>query len=229
VAARANKPSIYVLAGVNGAGKSSLLGSMFREAGGLYFNPDEATSRILAANPGISRDAANSAAWHEGRRLLERAIANRDDFAFETTLGGQTIAGLLEQAISKGIEVRIDYVGLEGVELHVARVRARVKRGGHEIAEEFVRQRYDRSRLNLIRLLPRLSELRLYDNSSEADPSAGITPEPILVLHCINGSVVGPGDLPRTPEWAKPIVAAAIRHSTSLRGRGRRPRRRREP
>ena len=61
---------------------------MFRQAGADYFNPDEATARILAANPDISTAEANSAAWHEGKRLLERAIAERLDFAFETTLGG---------------------------------------------------------------------------------------------------------------------------------------------
>ena len=50
---------------------------MFRHAGAEYFNPDEAARRILAANPGLSIEDANSAAWHQGRRLLERAIAER--------------------------------------------------------------------------------------------------------------------------------------------------------
>jgi hypothetical protein len=49
---------------------------MFRRAGADYFNPDEATARILAANPGMTTAEANSAAWHEGKRLLEHAIAN---------------------------------------------------------------------------------------------------------------------------------------------------------
>ena len=39
---------------------------------------------------------ANAAAWHHGRRLLERAIAERLTFAFETTLGGRTITTLLD-------------------------------------------------------------------------------------------------------------------------------------
>src|SRR6266404_2928049 len=103
----------------NGAGKSSVAGAMFRRSGADYFNPDEATARILAANPGISAAGANSAAWHQGKRLLERAIAERLDFAFETTLGGRTITGLLERAASRGFEVRIWYVGLNGPELHI--------------------------------------------------------------------------------------------------------------
>src|SRR5215831_13985985 len=124
-------PRLYVLAGANGAGKSSIAGAMLIEEGVEYFNPDRAAALIAEANPGIALEDAQSAAWHEGRRLLERVIAERLDFAFETTLGGKTITALLEKAISSGIEVRIWYVGLDSVERHIARVHDRVKRGGH--------------------------------------------------------------------------------------------------
>jgi predicted ABC-type ATPase len=204
-------PRIYVLAGTNGAGKSSIAGAMLLRQRVEYFNPDEAARRIRAANPGISQTQANGAAWHEGKRLLERAIAERLDFAFETTLGGRTITALLERAAARGFEVRIWYVGLNGPELHIARVRARVAKGGHDIPEPRIRERYDASRLNLIRLLPSLSELWVYDNSKDADPDAGVAPEPRLVLHVRHGAVVGPRDLARTPEWAKAIVAAVIK------------------
>ena len=106
-------PCIYVLAGTNGAGKSSIGGAMFRQAGAEYFNPDEAAGR-----------------------------------------------------------------------------------------------------LNLIRLLPKLTELRMYDNSAEFDPDTGHAPDPQLVLHMERGTIVNPRDLLLTPEWAKPIVAAALRLAT---------------
>jgi predicted ABC-type ATPase len=199
-----------VLAGTNGAGKSSIAGAMFRQAGVDYFNPDEAARRILAANPRISQVEANSAAWHAGRRLLERAIAERCHFVFETTLGGNTIPAVLEKASVSGIEVRIWYVGLSSPELHIARVRSRVARGGHDIPEATIRDRYDRGRLNLIRLLPRLTELRVYDNSDDADPHTGAAPEPKLLLHLVRGDIASSCDLRLTPEWAKPILAAAM-------------------
>ena len=204
-------PCIYVVAGVNGAGKSSIAGAMFRERGAAYFNPDEAASRIRRLRPGIGREEANGIAWNEGRRLLERAIADHLTFAFETTLGGRTIPGLLDAALTEGMEVRVWYVGLRSPELHVERVRARVARGGHDIPEAAIRERYDRSRLNLIRLLPRLTELRVFDNSEDADPAAGMAPRLKLLLHVIQGRIVKPENLGETPEWAKPIVAAAIR------------------
>ena len=201
---------IYVLAGTNGAGKSSLMGAMLLQEGVEYFDPDHAAQRILSANPGISQAEANSAAWHQGKRLLERAITEKLDFAFETTLGGKTIANLLDQALSQGIEVRIWYVGLEGVERHIARVRSRVAKGGHDIPEDRIRERYIQSRLNLIRLLPRLTELLVYDNSEEADPRTGAVPEPRRILRMVRGQVRETCELIRVPLWAKPILAAAL-------------------
>jgi predicted ABC-type ATPase len=200
-----------VLAGTNGAGKSSVAGAMFRRSGADYFNPDEASARILGANPGITTAEANSAAWHEGKRLLERAIAERLDFAFETTLGGKTITALLQEALGAGIEVRVWFVGLRSPELHIARVRSRVDRGGHDIPDEKIRDRYDRSRVNLIELMPRLTDLRVFDNSFEADPYTVSTPRPTLLLHLAKGKIAEMIDLADTPQWAKALVAAAMK------------------
>ena len=80
--------------------------------------------------------------------------------------------------------------------------------------EEKIRERYDRSRINLIELMPRLTELRVYDNSFEADPHAGRAPQPTLILHLANGKVVGMVELSKTPQWAKALLAAAIKIST---------------
>jgi predicted ABC-type ATPase len=203
-------PRIYVLAGVNGAGKSSIGGAAFRAFGGDYFNPDEAARALITAHRGLDPAQANGLAWGQGRELLERAIAGRLDFAFETTLGGNTIPRLLREAAAQGIEVRIWYVGLASVELHIARVRARVRRGGHDIPEEAIRRRYQHSRLNLIHLLPHLAALRVYDNSTDADPAEGKVPAPRLVLHVERGRILNAADLPKTPDWAKPVVAAAL-------------------
>jgi predicted ABC-type ATPase len=110
-----------------------------------------------------------------------------------------------------GIEVRIWYVGLTNAGLHIARVHARVKRGGHGIPEETIRQRYPRSLLNLIQLMPKLTELRVNDNSVEADPHTGATPEPSLIVHLNRGKLLNVCELASTPVWAKPIVLAALR------------------
>lgn len=211
-------PRIYVLAGVNGAGKSSIGGAAFRAAGGHYFNPDEAARSIKSGHPHLTQTAANGAAWQQGRRLLERAIAERLDFALETTLGASTLPRLLEQAATTGYEVRIWYAGLASPELHIARVQGRVARGGHDIPEADIRRRYEHSRLNLIALLPHLTALRVYDNTRAADPAAGKVPIPRLVLHLERGAIMNPRVLASTPDWARPIVAAALKLYSSGQG-----------
>ena len=218
-AASARAPTIFVLAGCNGAGKSSIGGAALRQAGAEWFDPDAAARRIAAANahsvPRPTIEEVNAAAWNEGRRLLERAIAERLDFAFETTLGGRTIAELLRHACESGLAVNVWFVGLDSVELHLERVRRRVARGGHDIPEAKVRERYRRSRENLIRLLPALAALRVFDNSAEADPAAGVAPVPKLLLDFRRGRVAVPTELRTlliaTPAWAKPIAAAALK------------------
>lgn len=203
------RPTIHVLAGTNGAGKSSIAGAGFRRAGADYFNPDEAARRVVAADPGLTLEQANSIAWHEGKRLLECAIEKKLDLAFETTLGGNTIAALLQRAAEAGLDVRVWYAGLSSPELHIARVRARVAKGGHDIPESKIRERYAQSRANLIRLLPWLTSLRLYDNSEEGDP-ATIGPTPKLILHLDEGRIVQVLPMNEVPRWAEPIVTAAL-------------------
>jgi len=208
---RGTAPRLYVLAGVNGAGKSSVGGAMIRASGGEYYNPDEAARALIAANPGLGQAKANAAAWRQGKRLLECAIDQRLDFAFETTLGGGTLTRMLVDAAGAGFEVRIFYVGLADVDLHIERVRRRVRSGGHDIPEADIRRRWRHSRLNLVRLLPLVTALRVYDNSADGDPVEGHAPQPVLVLHLDRGDIVGPPDLSTTPQWAKPIVAAALK------------------
>jgi len=205
------KPLILVLAGINGAGKSSVGGRYIRGEGMTYFNPDEVAAAVRE-ELGCTLDEANGHAWSRGKELLENAIRERTSHAFETTLGGSTIARLLGKAADAGFDVSIWFVGLESVQHHLARVRARVASGGHDIPEEKIRERWDASRENLIRLLPRLYELRIFDNSAERDPQTGEIPPPRLLLHWQRGAVIGPEQaaLESTPEWAKPIVAAAL-------------------
>jgi len=223
-AARDARPQIFVLAGCNGAGKSSIGGQAFLAAGIPYFNPDLAAREAMAAAAAqgrpMTQGEANAWAWSEGVARLRRAIAQRGNFALETTLGGDTITDLLLEATAAGLDVNVWFVGLESVALHVARVQQRVARGGHDIPRADIERRYARGRLNLIRLLPVLSQLVVYDNSAHVQPGAAASAGPRLLLRCVRGAIVEPPDLSMTPAWAKPIVAAAI---TSAQARAKSP------
>ena len=203
-------PVLFILAGVNGAGKSSIGGYLVEQAGLTWFNPDT-FARELRAATGCDQGTANAAAWQEGVRRLDAAIARGSDYAFETTLGGHTIAAKIKIA-TQTHDVLMWFCGLSSPELHIARVKARVAAGGHDIPEVRIRERYVTATENLIALMPHLAHMKAYDNSVEA-PVGGAVPDPTLVAETQSGKLVWPtelGSFQRTPEWAKPILEAAL-------------------
>jgi predicted ABC-type ATPase len=207
------RPRIFVLAGVNGAGKSSVGGTMLGDFGLIWFNPDT-FSRALMARAAIAKEEADADSWAYGKTRLEAAIAGLANFAFETTLGGNTIPRLLGEA-ARTHDIVMIYCGLVSVEMHMARVRQRVASGGHDIPIDKIKERWVSSRDNLIQLLPRLAHLQVFDNSAEV-PIGHDVPPLFLVLEVKHGEILYPARndvaaIAATPGWAKPIVAAALR------------------
>lgn len=212
------RPVLLVLAGVNGAGKSSVGGYLLRREGLSWFNPD-AFARELVSDSHYSQEEANAIAWGEGLRRLDEALENGHSHAFETTLGGRTLPARI-QAAAQTHDVAIWFCGLASPEAHIERVRQRVTQGGHAIPEATIRERYPAALQNLIRLMPSLTYLRVYDNSADAAVGEGI-PDPVLVLEVAGRRVlhpVTPAALAGTPDWAKPLVEAALQHEEDEAG-----------
>jgi predicted ABC-type ATPase len=207
------RPVLYVLAGVNGAGKCSIGGHLLQCDGLTWFNPDTFARELWAAT-GCDQETANANARQESMHRLEEAIAKGLNHAFETTLGGKSVTAKILQA-TKTHSVLIWFCGLSSPELHIARVEARVAAGGHPIPEEKIRERYPLAQMNLIKLMPHAAYIKVYDNSAEA-AADGTVPDPILVLELENGQVLSPApddlnELRRAPEWTRSILEAALR------------------
>ena len=206
------RPVLLVLAGVNGAGKSSIGGHLLTRAGLSWFNPDD-FARHLMAQTSCDQVQANTHAWQEGVRRLDEALANGLSHAFETTLGGRTVTAKILEA-TRSHDVEMWFCGLATPELHLARVQARVRAGGHDIPEAQILARWRRAPENLLGLMPHLAYLRVYDNSVDVAAGEAI-PDPLLVLEMESGQVRWPetGDLDalqRTPDWAKALVEGAM-------------------
>jgi predicted ABC-type ATPase len=209
------RPFVFVLAGVNGAGKSSVGGAMLQQHGLAWFNPDT-YARRLVRELGVELAEANARAWAYGKSSLEAALAQGTNFAFETTLGGKSISRLLAKA-AETHSVMMLYCGLSSPELHIARVAQRVAHGGHPIAQDRIRERWTTSRVNLVRLLPTLTRLQVYDNSASVQPGEDL-PDPVLLLDVEKGRLLFPdaqdaAALRAVPAWARPIVQAAVKLS----------------
>jgi len=206
------RPVLYVLAGVNGAGKSSIGGHLLTREGLTWFNPD-AFARELIDATGCDQETANGHAWAEGVRRLDEAIAKGRSYAFETTLGGRTIAEKIQAAI-RTHDVIIWFCGLDSPESHLRRVQARVSRGGHDIPETKIRARYPQALRDLIALMPLAAHIRVYDNTIEVALGDSV-PDPVLVMELAKGQLLYPVESNRaallaTPEWAKPLLEAAL-------------------
>lgn len=198
---------ITVIAGVNGSGKSSILGAHIEKSGNEYYNPDRFTKFLMEKNPDLTLHKANGMAWKNGFDMLKRAIRNNQPFIFETTLGGNSIKNELIKAVEKGTPIAIVYCGLSSPELNISRVASRVAKGGHDIPEEKIRYRYQTSLGNLIELLPFCSCVTLYDNSEEISVK-GSKPSPKKILSIREGQfTVSPAE--PFPEWAEKVLIAA--------------------
>ena len=104
-----------------------------------------------------------------GRLLLEQIhlLANkRSDFGFETTLSGVTYMALLQRLKAQGYRIQLFFLWIPTVEMALARIADRVRRGGHGIPEEVVRRRFQKGIQNLFTLYRPLLDLWvLFDNS----------------------------------------------------------------
>jgi len=104
-----------------------------------------------------------------GRLLLEqiRLLASkRSDFGFETTLSGVTYVSLLRKLKAQGYRIHLFFLWIPTVEMALARIADRVRRGGHDIPEQVVRRRFHKGIQKLLTLYRPLLDLwMLFDNS----------------------------------------------------------------
>jgi predicted ABC-type ATPase len=163
-----DQPVAIVLGGVNGAGKSTAARAMIAEqlAVTTFVNADEIAR-------GLNAFAPEAVAFTAGRVMLARLrelAEQQADFGFETTRAGRTYLPFLRDLRRSGYAVELYYLWLRTPELAVNRVRARVRRGGHNIPETTIKQRYRRSLHNFWRSYrPEADFWFVYDNS-EDDP-----------------------------------------------------------
>ena len=121
---------------------------------------------------------------HAGRLLLEqiRLLASKhSDFGFETTLSGVTYVSLLRKLRSQGYQIHLFFLWIPTVEVALARIADRVRRGGHEIPEPVVRRRFRKGIHHLFRLYrPLLDAWTLIDNSGAVPRAVAREEEGIL-------------------------------------------------
>ena len=168
---RAQAPTIYLIAGCNGAGKTTFAKEFLpKEVKCLRFlNADEMARGLSPL------DQAARLLLSEVRRSIEE----RQTFGLETTLSGLTYVRMLVNAREQGHVVKLFYLWLPSAMVAIRRVRERVRKGGHAVPTTDIRRRYTRSLHNLVdHYLPLADEWIIFDNSRQeprviADGTAG--------------------------------------------------------
>ena len=162
-------PHVIVIAGPNGAGKTTLAPFLLRDTLGVleYVNADPIALGLSGFNSG-------SVAFEAGRVMLSRLHAlseQRRTFSFETTLAAKSYAPWIEGLRNRAYRFQLSFVWLRNADLAVQRVLSRVRAGGHDVAEEVVRRRFDKGLGNFWKLyMPLADAWSVYDNSSSPDP-----------------------------------------------------------
>jgi predicted ABC-type ATPase len=151
------KPTIYLIAGCNGAGKTTFAKQFLpHEVKCLNFlNADLIAQGLSPLNTG-------AVALKAGRLLLQEFrnfLARRESFGLESTLSGTTYLKLLRQARRRGFQIYLHYLWLPNPSVAIARVAERVKKGGHDVPVSDIRRRFTRSLDHFIADYVRLADL----------------------------------------------------------------------
>lgn len=190
---------LFVYAGANGAGKSSL------RAGGadpvdVEIDPDRIARQMNPTDP----RSVDFAAGREALRLFDRTLAEGRSLSLETTLTGRTVLGRMQAAKDVGYDVTLRYVAVNDVTMNIRRVEGRAMQGGHWIEPETIRRRVAGSLSNLPAAIVIADRAVLLDNSGSSHRQ---------VLEIERGQVLFEApDLPRWLAGQMPRIAAELKH-----------------
>ena len=189
----ANPRQLWVLAGGNGAGKSTFYNLYLAKYGIKFVNADLIAKDLDSENPeGLSYHAATLAA-----KIREDLISQGVSFCFETVFSHESKIDFLAQAKAIGYTIILVYIHLFDASLNEARVKQRISEGGHSVPIEKIHSRIPRTMKLIKTALSIVDEARILDNSSKDDPF-----QQIIVMK--SGNYETKSD--PLPEWARDLL-----------------------
>jgi predicted ABC-type ATPase len=157
---------LWVLAGGNGAGKTTFYELFLAPRGIRLVNADVIAGAINPQNPeNVSYEAAN-VAGQISTELLQQGAS----FCFETVFSHVSKIDFVAEARALGYEVILIYIHLESSRLNEARVYQRVAEGGHGVPADKIHSRIPRTMKHIATVLPLVNEARLLGNSYRDNP-----------------------------------------------------------
>jgi predicted ABC-type ATPase len=161
-------PNLYIIAGCNGAGKTTASYTILPEMLNCkeFVNADS-----IAA--GLSPFNSDNVAIQASRIMLSRIstlIEEQQDFAIETTLATRSYVSLIKKAKGTGYKIILIYFWLSSPQEAKQRVATRVSKGGHHIPDEVVERRYYGGIYNLHHLYIPICDFWIIMNNTTGTP-----------------------------------------------------------
>ena len=181
-----NRPRLLVFAGPNGSGKSTVTRGL--PIVGIYVNADD-IKRISGCT--------DLEAAQEAEKIRNILLDGKQDFTFETVLSTDRNLELLRRAKEARYEIQAVFVLTCSSDINVRRVQERVRNGGHDVPEDKIRSRYNRSLKNLAKLVRIADRTRVIDNSGD---------EPSLICEVVGTSV----RIWETEVWPKKAILSLL-------------------
>jgi predicted ABC-type ATPase len=160
----APKPTIHLIAGCNGAGKTTFAKEFLPSIGVIRFlNADEIARGLSPLDPSVVAFKSGRLLLSELRELIDR----QETLALESTLSGKTYVKIFKEAKQRGYRIELHFVWIPDVREAIRRVRQRVIEGGHDIPVEDIKRRFARSIQHLLDdYAPLANKWFLWDNST---------------------------------------------------------------
>lgn len=157
------RPIVVAIAGSNGVGKSTFFETFLSDCGLRFINAD-----IIAKGLEIGAyEAAEVAA-----AIRSSLVTQRESFVFETVLSdpvGDKVNTLAEYS-DAGYTVVMIFIQVHDVDESIRRVAMRASQGGHDVPDEKLKSRFERTKANLQRAIARLPHVLVFDNSNLESP-----------------------------------------------------------
>jgi predicted ABC-type ATPase len=137
-----------------------------------FVNADLIATGLSPLKPELAAIAAARMVLRE----IDRLVAARLDFAFETTLSGLTYVRRLQSWKQAGCRIEMVYLRLRTAQLALRRISGRVKQGGHDVPRLDVVRRFSRGWDNFQGIYrPLADSWAVYDNSERpvSDEASG--------------------------------------------------------
>lgn len=161
-------PWLWILAGPNGSGKTTIAAHprvISLMAGSPSLNADDVAKQLADREGTAVTQRISLQAAHLVDGEVDRHVEEGLGFTVETVLSSPKYKAIVKQARQSGYQIGLIFVFTSQPDLNVLRVSQRVRAGGHHVPKDKVRSRWARSIANLGWFGGRADQLLVIDNS----------------------------------------------------------------